>query len=111
MDLLEMTRHANNTRQADLYRGTVTFVGTATTLIRYAGFTILTDPNFLHRGERISLGFGLHATRLTNPAMGIADVPRLDLILLSHLHEDHFDRVVERRLNRRVHLYDAFGRQ
>ena len=28
--------------------GTVQFIGTATVLIRYAGLTILTDPNFLH---------------------------------------------------------------
>ena len=27
----------------------VEFIGTATVIIRYGGFTILTDPNFLHR--------------------------------------------------------------
>ena len=32
--------------------GTLTFLGTATTLLSYGGFTVLTDPNFLHRGER-----------------------------------------------------------
>lgn len=26
----------------------ILFIGTATTLIQVAGFTILTDPNFLH---------------------------------------------------------------
>jgi len=31
---------------------TVQFVGTATTLLRYADRIILTDPNFAHRGER-----------------------------------------------------------
>lgn len=30
----------------------VQFVGTATALIRYADLTILTDPDFPHRGER-----------------------------------------------------------
>jgi len=34
--------------QSDLARGSIFFVGTATVLLRYAGFTILTDPNFLH---------------------------------------------------------------
>ena len=29
----------------------LTFVGTATTVLRLGGFTILTDPNFLHRGS------------------------------------------------------------
>ena len=35
----------------------ITFIGTATTLIRIAGFTILTDPNFLHRGDRAYVGW------------------------------------------------------
>lgn len=30
----------------------VTFIGTATTVLRIGGFTVLTDPNFLHRGRR-----------------------------------------------------------
>jgi hypothetical protein len=29
-----------------------TFIVTATTLIQVAGFAILTDPDFLHRGDR-----------------------------------------------------------
>ena len=37
----------------------ITFVGTATTIINVAGFTILTDPNFLHQGDRAYLGLGL----------------------------------------------------
>ncbi len=41
----------------------ITFIGTATTLIRIAGFTILTDPNFLHRGDRAYVGLGV-STRL-----------------------------------------------
>jgi hypothetical protein len=41
----------------------ITFVGTATTIIQVAGFTILTDPNFLHRGERAGTGPGRAAGR------------------------------------------------
>jgi len=78
--------------------GRVHFVGTATTLIRYQGLTILTDPNFLHRGQQVHLGYGMHSTRLTDPAIEFDDLPRIDLVLLSHLHEDHFDKLVERRL-------------
>jgi hypothetical protein len=32
--------------------GEITFIGTATTVISIAGFSILTDPNFLHQGDR-----------------------------------------------------------
>ena len=74
------------------------FVGTATTLIRYAGFTVLTDPNFLHRGQCAYLGKGLWSTRRTEPALGVGELPPLDLVVLSHLHGDHFDRVARHGL-------------
>lgn len=80
--------------------GSVEFIGTATTLIRYGGFTILTDPNFLHRGEQVHLGYGMTSRRLTEPSIGFALLPEFDFVLLSHLHEDHFDRLVARRLDR-----------
>lgn len=44
---------------ADFGAGEVTFIGTATVLVRYAGFTVLTDPNFLHRGEHAYIGLGV----------------------------------------------------
>ena len=82
----------------DLSQGSVYFIGTATTLIRYGGFTLLTDPNFLHAGDQIHLGYGLISKRLTDPAMEIGDLPPLDPCLLSHMHADHFDRVAAARL-------------
>ena len=81
-------------------RGSVFFVGTATVIIRYAGFTLLTDPNFLHAGDHVHLGYGLRSRRLTNPAVEIEDLPPLDLVVLSHLHGDHFDRVAEAKLDK-----------
>jgi L-ascorbate metabolism protein UlaG (beta-lactamase superfamily) len=80
--------------------GSVLFIGTATTLIRYAGFTVLTDPNFLHAGDHVHLGYGLVSKRLTEPALGIDQLPPLDLCLLSHLHADHFDRVAAKSLSK-----------
>ena len=74
------------------------FIGTATVIIRYQGLTILTDPNFLHRGDHVHLGYGMHSQRLTDPAIEFEDLPPIDLVLLSHLHEDHFDKLVEARL-------------
>jgi L-ascorbate metabolism protein UlaG (beta-lactamase superfamily) len=84
----------------DMTYGSLFFVGTATVLIRYAGFTILTDPNFIHMHEQVDLGGGLKATRLTNPAMEIGDLPPIDLIVLSHFHGDHFDQVAVRELDK-----------
>ena len=84
----------------DLDHGTVQFIGTATTLIRCAGFTVLTDPNFIHRGEQIHLGYGICARRRTDPALDIEELPPVDLLVVSHLHADHFDRVAERQLSK-----------
>jgi L-ascorbate metabolism protein UlaG (beta-lactamase superfamily) len=83
-------------------RGEITFIGTATVLIRYAGFTFLTDPNFLHPGDHARLGWGLRSKRLTNPAMEIDDLPPLDFAVLSHHHGDHFDDVAATRLPKTV---------
>jgi L-ascorbate metabolism protein UlaG (beta-lactamase superfamily) len=80
--------------------GSLTFVGTATTILRLGGFTLLTDPNFLHRGQRAYLGKGLWSRRLTEPAMQPDALPALDAVLLSHLHGDHFDRIARRELSR-----------
>lgn len=78
------------------------FIGTATVLIRCAGLTILTDPNFIHRGEQAALGYGLRSTRRTDPAVEIDALRPIDAIVLSHLHGDHFDQVAEARLPRDV---------
>jgi L-ascorbate metabolism protein UlaG (beta-lactamase superfamily) len=80
--------------------GEATFVGTATLLLRVGGFTILTDPNFLHSGEKARLGMGLRSRRLTEPAMQIADLPPLDLLVLSHYHGDHFDQKARKELDK-----------
>ncbi len=85
---------------ADLAQGSLFFIGNATLIIRYAGFTILTDPNFLHQGDHVHLGYGLQATRLTEPAIPFEQLPSFDFVLLSHLHEDHFDRLVAQKLDR-----------
>jgi L-ascorbate metabolism protein UlaG (beta-lactamase superfamily) len=85
---------------ANAQAGTVQFIGTATVLIRYQGLTILTDPNFLHKGDHVHLGYGLTSQRQTNPAIEFDKLPPIDLVILSHMHEDHFDKLVQERLNR-----------
>ncbi|MDQ2811119.1 MAG: MBL fold metallo-hydrolase [Actinomycetota bacterium] len=79
---------------------TLFFIGTATTLIRYGDMTVLTDPNFLHRGQRAYLGRGLTARRLTEPAISVEELPAVDAVVLSHLHGDHWDRQAQRGLPR-----------
>jgi len=71
---------------------TVTFIGNATTLISGGGVTLLTDPNFLHRGQHAYLGYGLVSKRLREPAIDIDELPPLEAVVLSHMHGDHWDR-------------------
>ncbi|HKS27541.1 MAG TPA: MBL fold metallo-hydrolase [Pyrinomonadaceae bacterium] len=99
---LRIASPASTDASADFSTGSIFFVGTATVVLRYAGFTILTDPNFLHAGDHVHLGYGLTAQRLTNPAMEIEQLPPLDFVVLSHYHGDHFDRVAEERLRKDV---------
>ena len=86
--------------EAEKAAGSIYFVGTATVIIRYAGFTILTDPNFLHAGDHAHLGYGLTSERLTEPAMDIEQLPHIDFCILSHYHGDHFDQIVEEKLRK-----------
>lgn len=78
----------------------VLFIGNATLLIREAGFTILTDPNFIHAREKVALGGGMSGTRIKEPALEFDELPPIDFVLLSHFHADHFDQLVEERLDR-----------
>jgi L-ascorbate metabolism protein UlaG (beta-lactamase superfamily) len=97
---LTLSSAAAGSGTADFTGGSIFFVGTATVILRYAGFTILTDPNFLHAGDHVHLGYGLTAERLTNPAIDIEELPPLDFCVLSHYHGDHFDHLVEERLQK-----------
>lgn len=67
------------------------WLGHSTVLIKVDGFTILTDPVFSERAG-IDLGLvTLGIKRLVAPALHVPDLPRIDLVLLSHAHMDHTD--------------------
>jgi len=98
-DAKETKIHPQNAPDAST-NASLFFVGTATTILEWEGLRILTDPNFLHAGDHVHLGPGVNATRQTNPAIDLEELPRIDAILLSHYHEDHFDREVEEKLSK-----------
>lgn len=60
---------------------TVTFVGHSTFLIQSGGLNIVTDPVWATR-----MGPG---ARLSPPGVPIADLPPIDVVVLSHAHYDH----------------------
>ncbi|HET9498097.1 MAG TPA: MBL fold metallo-hydrolase [Candidatus Limnocylindria bacterium] len=68
----------------------LTFLGHATVLIELGGLRILTDPILVDR-----LMFLTRVVRPLDPALYAA----VDLVLISHLHLDHFDRLSLARLS------------
>jgi len=76
----------------------ITWLGHATTLIQIDGFRILTDPVF---SDRCGIDLGLLTLgpkRLVEAALPLKNLPRIDLILLSHAHFDHWDMPTLRAL-------------
>jgi L-ascorbate metabolism protein UlaG (beta-lactamase superfamily) len=70
---------------------TAAWIGHATVLINFFGINILTDPVLFPRiGIRLP-GFTIGPKRLTAPALKFHELPRIDIVLLSHAHFDHFD--------------------
>jgi L-ascorbate metabolism protein UlaG (beta-lactamase superfamily) len=67
------------------------WLGHSTVLMKIDGYTLLTDPVFSTRAG-IHVGpLALGVKRLVAPALEIPELPRIDLILLSHAHMDHLD--------------------
>jgi L-ascorbate metabolism protein UlaG (beta-lactamase superfamily) len=70
---------------------TLAWLGHATVLINFYGVRILTDPTFFRR-IGVDLGVGsLGPLRLTQSALSPADLPEIDVVLVSHAHFDHLD--------------------
>jgi len=77
------------------------WLGHSTVLLSIDGTTILTDPVFSRRaGPRVGrLTVGIQ--RLVAPALAIGELPKIDIVLLSHAHFDHFDLPSLRALEHR----------
>ena len=66
---------------------TITWIGHATFLIRLGGKTIITDPFFSPNAGPLALG----PRRYIDPAIKLSELPKVDLLLLTHNHYDHLD--------------------
>lgn len=74
----------------------VTYIGHATTLVQMDGLNILTDPIW---SERCSPVAWAGPRRVRPPGLRLADLPRIDVVLVSHDHYDHLDLPTLQRLH------------
>jgi L-ascorbate metabolism protein UlaG (beta-lactamase superfamily) len=86
---------------ADFANGArITFVNHSTFLIQVDGVNILTDPVW---SERTSPFTFAGPKRVRPPGISFADLPRIDIVLLSHNHYDHLDIKTVVRINKEFH--------
>ncbi|WP_239018191.1 MBL fold metallo-hydrolase [Sphingomonas flavalba] len=78
-------------------RMVVTWVGHATMLVQTQGLNILTDPIWSDTAGP----FGIGPRRVTAPGVRFADLPKIDVVLISHNHYDHMDLATLKRLQAR----------
>jgi len=71
----------------------LTHIGTATLLLEIGSLRLLTDPVFDPAGGQYFFGYGTNSVKLTEPAIPVEDLGKIDAVLLSHdHHEDNLDR-------------------
>jgi N-acyl-phosphatidylethanolamine-hydrolysing phospholipase D len=66
----------------------MTWIGHITVLAQIGGLNILTDPVFSERCFPVQWA---GPKRQTPPGLSLAQLPRIDVVLLSHNHYDHMD--------------------
>lgn len=71
-----------------------TWIGHATVLVQTQGLNILTDPIYAERAGP----FGLGPRRVAKPGVAFDDLPKIDLVLISHNHYDHLEQATLKRL-------------
>ena len=76
---------------------TATFVGHATMLLQLGGLNVLTDPQFSERAFMVQWAGPRRRTALP---LQLGELPRIDVVVISHNHYDHLDRDTVLALNR-----------
>lgn len=73
----------------------VTFINHSTFLLQLKGLNILTDPIWSERCSPVSFA---GPKRVHAPGIRFEDLPRIDIVLLSHNHYEHMDIATLKRL-------------
>lgn len=103
--------NSNNTTEKKI---SIKWLGGPTMLISFNGFQIITDPMFGEGKEAFIMGdpnemFDLSTGPNIKTHQRLTDIPsinlsNINLVVLSHAHEDHFDQVAEKKLRKSISL-------
>lgn len=88
-DLQRVSRYKTEFARQSRTSPTITWIGHASLLVQAGGLDILTDPVFSRRASPIQL---IGPVRAQPPGIAIADLPPIDVVVISHDHYDHLDR-------------------
>jgi N-acyl-phosphatidylethanolamine-hydrolysing phospholipase D len=66
----------------------LTWIGHATVLAQLGGINVLTDPMFSERASPLAF---IGPRRHVRPGLALAELPRIDAVVISHNHYDHLD--------------------
>ena len=77
-----------NARAGSAQQPSVTWIGHATALVQLSGLTLLTDPIFSERASPLRF---VGPRRHQAPGVALAELPYVDLVVVSHNHYDHLD--------------------
>ncbi|MBC7754545.1 MAG: MBL fold metallo-hydrolase [Moraxellaceae bacterium] len=86
----ENTAKPNLVNEVDSNALNVTFINHATFLIQATGLNILTDPIFSQRASPVQWA---GPKRARSPGLNLENLPRIDLVVISHNHYDHMDKI------------------
>lgn len=82
-------------RRVDGNEMLVTWIGHATVLVQTQSLNILTDPIWSERASPLG---SVGPRRVRPPGVRFEDLPKIDLVLVSHNHYDHMDLPTLKRL-------------
>ena len=80
----------------------LTWLGHSTVLLQYQGITVLTDPIL---SDRASPFPALGPRRYTPAPLAMTELPRIDVVVISHNHYDHLDQETVRALGNSPHWF------
>lgn len=105
-DLVPLTELQIEALMAPTQAPQITWLGHATFLLQYQGVNVLTDPILSERASPFSFA---GPQRLTPAPLSVAQLPPIDVVIISHNHYDHLDEDTIRGLGANVNYMVPLG--